>query len=296
MGPRIAYRCAISGLHTFLTDRDPQALQKARNRIEGWLTERSIDRPLSTAEATSARTRLHFCNTLEQCLADVDLVIETVPENLNLKRQVFAEIDRVAPAGALLATNSSSIPCSRIADVTARPGKVFNINFSDPTRDLLVEIMKGALTDDKTIGAAERFVRSLKMVPITTLKESPGFSFNRIWRAVKREALHLVADGYCSLEDIDRAWILDFGTKCGPFGLMDIVGIDIVRDIEMQYYLQSREEGDRPPQFLDDLIAQGRLGVKNGKGFYSYPNPEYKQPGWLLKEAPWTPDKTIRIV
>ena len=220
----------------------------------------------------------------------MDLVIETVPENLEIKRQVFGEIDRFASPQALIATNSSSLPCSRIADATRRPEKVFNINFADPTQDFEVEVMKGDQSATETLIAAERFCRSLKMVPIVTLKEIMGFSFNRIWRAIKREALHLVDGGYSSYEDIDRAWMLVFGTPYGPFGLMDMIGLDVVRDIEMQYYLDSGDESDKPPKLLDDLISQGSLGVKSGQGFYSYPDPDYKNKAWLHKEGPWAKD------
>jgi 3-hydroxybutyryl-CoA dehydrogenase len=133
------------------------------------------------------------------------------------------------------------------------------------------------------------------MVPIVTYKEIMGFSFNRVWRAIKREALHLVDAGFSDFEDLDRAWMLEFGTPYGPFGLMDMIGLDVVRDIEMQYYFESREERDRPPKLLDDLIANGRLGVKTGRGFYSYPNPNYKDPNWLHKLGPWGEDLTSKL-
>lgn len=296
MGPKIAYRCAVSGLETFLYDKYPQVLETAMGCIRGWMAEKVAGGQLSAEEAESAQARLHACASLKECVADVDLVIETVPENLELKRQVFAEIDRLAPFEALICTNSSSLPCSRIADATGRPEKVFNINYSNPTDDLLVEIMKGTQTTRETITAGERFVRSCGMVPIVTLKEIMGFSFNRIWRAIKRECLHLVADGYSNFEDIDRAWMLEFDMSFGPFGLMDIVGLDVIRDIENQYFFDSRDERDRPPQFLEDMVSQGRLGVKSGRGFYTYPESEYKQDSWLRKVPPWTPDQAMSLI
>jgi 3-hydroxybutyryl-CoA dehydrogenase len=133
------------------------------------------------------------------------------------------------------------------------------------------------------------------MVPIVTEKEIMGFSFNRTWRAIKREVLHLVGGGYSNFEDIDRAWIMLFGTKWGPFGLMDDIGLDVIRDIENQYYEDSGEERDKPPQFLEDMIGRGRLGSKSGRGFYRHPNPEYLDEGWLTKEPPWTPVKKISL-
>jgi 3-hydroxybutyryl-CoA dehydrogenase len=295
MGPKIAYRCAVSGLETYLYDKYPEVLAQAVDRIAGWLAARVESGQLSAEQADLARATLHACTTLEDCVGDADLVIETVPENLELKRRVFAEIDRLAPRGALICTNSSSLPCSRIADATGRPEKIFNINYSNPVDDKLVEVMKGADTAMETIRVAEAFVRSTDMVPIVTLREIMGFSFNRIWRAIKKECLHLVADGYSNFEDIDRAWMLEFGMSFGPFGLMDIVGLDVIRDIENQYYYDSGDEADKPPQFLEDMIGQGRLGVKSGRGFYTYPSPEYEQESWLLKVEPWTPDQAINL-
>lgn len=295
MGPRIAYRCIVSGLETFLYDKFPEALEKGMKQIQAWVAERTKDGRLTGEEAEAALARLHSSTTLQECVSRAGLIIETVPENLELKRKVFAEIDQVAPPGAFLCTNSSSLPCSRVAGVTRRPERVFNINFSDPTRDDLAEVMKGAQTANETVIAGERFVRSLNMVPIVTLKEIMGFSFNRVWRAIKREVLHLVDDGYSSFEDLDRAWMLEFGTPYGPFGLMDIIGLDVIRDIEKQYYLDSGEERDKPPKLLDDLIRQGRLGVKTGRGFYSYPEPEYKNRAWLRKEGHWSKELLSRL-
>jgi len=291
MGSRIAFQCTLFGKEVYLFDISPQVMEQAMETTKGWLTQRA-----DTEKAEAAFSLLHQCRTLGDCLVDAELVIEAVPENLELKRQVFAEIDRLAPAHALIGTNSSSLPSSRLADATSRPDKVFNINFNDPLNDeLLVEVMGHADTAKETIAAAEDFVRSIKMVPITTKREIMGFAFNRIWRAIKKESLHVVAGGYADFEDIDRAWMLSFGVPRGPFGRMDEIGLDVIHHIEMQYYLDSGDERDKPPEFLDDFIAQGRLGVKSGKGFYTYPHPEYERPGWLRKEAPWRQNHTIKF-
>ena len=287
MGPKIAYRCVVHGIECRLYDQSAQALAKAMDQIEQWLKEGLEQGRLTPDKAREARTNLEPAPTLAQCVARADLVIETVPENIELKRRVFSEIDGLAPQEALIATNSSSLPCSRMAEATTRPEKVLNINFADPVHDFEVEIMKGSQTADQTLVAVERFCRAMEMVPIVTMKEIMGFSFNRIWRAVKRESLHLVDQGFSRFEEIDRAWILVFGTDFGPFGLMDMVGLDVVRDIEEQYYLDSGQERDRPPKLLDRMIAQGRLGVKSGQGFYSYPDPDYRNPAWLHKKPPF---------
>lgn len=291
MGTRIAFQCALSGKEVYLFDISPQVLDQAMEMTKGWITERA-----DPERAAPAVSLLHPCTSLGDCLASVDLVIETVPEDLELKRQVFSEIDQLAPAHVLIGTNSSSLPSSRIAGATGRPDKVFNINFNDPLCDeLLVEIMGHAETAEETMAAAEAFVRSIKLVPVITKREIMGFAFNRIWRAIKKEALHVVAAGYADFEDMDRAWMLSFSVPRGPFGRMDEIGLDVIHHIELQYYLESGDESDKPPKFLEEFLNEGRLGVKSGKGFYSYPNPEYKQPGWLRKEAPWRPEQSIKL-
>jgi 3-hydroxybutyryl-CoA dehydrogenase len=291
MGRRIAFQCARSGMPCRLYDAFPEALEGAAPQIRGWL-----EKKLEGGAAANAMDRIELCDTLEACLDGIDLVIENVPENLELKREVFAELDRLAPAHTLLATNSSSLPASRIASATSRPDKVFNVNFGNPPEDeLLVEVMAAEGVPPAVLEAGEEFMKAIGAVPIVTRKEIMGFSMNRVWRAIKRETLHLVGDGYSHFEDLDRAWILVFGSRLGPFGIMDEIGLDVIRDIELQYFDDSGEERDRPPEFLERMVEQGRLGVKTGRGFYSHPDPEYDLEGWLEKKPPWSPDKAVKF-
>jgi 3-hydroxyacyl-CoA dehydrogenase len=129
---------------------------------------------------------------------------------------------------------------------------------------------------------AMEFVRSLGLLGIRVNGEIMGYGGNRIWRAVKKEVLYLLDRGHVTPEDVDRGWIAEWNTSMGPCGLMDEIGLDVVRDIEMVYYKASGDPSDRPPALLLEMIAQGKLGVKTGEGFYRYPNPSYRQPGWLL--------------
>jgi 3-hydroxybutyryl-CoA dehydrogenase len=156
--------------------------------------------------------------------------------------------------------------------------------YSYPWRRRIVEIMKGTSTSSQVIEKALNFSRSIGVTPLIVQKESTGFIFNRIWRAVKKEALTVVDEGVASHEDVDRAWMSLYGSPAGPFGLMDRVGLDVVRDIEMIYYSESGDPRDAPPKILLDKIERGELGVKTGKGFYEYPNPSYEAPNWLNKE------------
>lgn len=285
MGSLIGSFCIKNGKELYLYDVSPEMLEKAKTRIRDILLKQDIP------DLDKVLTRLHLCDDLGFCVKNVDLVLENVPEKLELKRQVFAEIDRLAPPHVVIGTNSSSIPPSHIASATNRPDKFYNANFSTP----VVEVMGHAGTSEETLVLVESFLKSIGMVPIRIQREIMGYALNRTWRAIKRETLHLVADGYVHFEDLDRAWMLDFGTKAGPFGLMDKVGLDVVRDIELQYFKASGDEGDRPPQYLEEMILEKRLGVKTGRGFYSYPNPEYERPGWLRKEPPWSPEMNIEL-
>jgi 3-hydroxybutyryl-CoA dehydrogenase len=291
MGARIAFQCLRSGQAVALYDIEPKALERARREIQGWLAARD-----DAGAVTAALARLHPHSRLQACLAGSGLVIETAPEDVDLKRLLFAEIGRHVSTETLVATNSSSIPSSRLAGAMPHPERVFNMNFTDPVAgDLLVELMGHADTAPETLDGGEAFVKAIGMVPIVTRREIMGFSFNRVWRAIKREALHLVGDGYAQFEDLDRSWMLSFGLAWGPFGLMDRIGIDVVRAIELQYYRDSGEERDRPPAFLTAMIDAGRLGVKTGTGFYSYPDAAYERPGWLRKQAPWNPTDMILL-
>jgi 3-hydroxybutyryl-CoA dehydrogenase len=297
MGTKIAHRCIVSGLETMLYDKYPAVLDKAVVQIQEWLSDRFEQGHMTAEQTKAARAKLHPCATLSESLGTADLIIETVPENLALKRQVLAEIDDFLQPEAYVCSNSSSLPGSKMADCLSRPERFFNINFSMPQEptDKLVELMRAEKTADDALVAGEKFVRLLDMVPIVTYREIMGFSFNRVWRAIKREVLHLVDQGYSDYQDIDRAWMMEFGTPFGPFGLMDIVGLDVIRDIEEQYYRDSKEQRDKPPMILDDMISRGKLGVKSGRGFYAYPNPAYKEPAWLLKQNPYREDIRTKL-
>jgi 3-hydroxybutyryl-CoA dehydrogenase len=282
IGRRVAFACVTQGVEARLFDAVPEAGESAVRTVRTWIEERARDGRLPEDTGKASRL-LAVCSDLPSCVSDVDLVLESVPEKALLKRQVLAEIDRHAAPDALVGSNTSSIPASELADATQRPEKVFNINFGH-LDDLKVEIMGHEGTAAATLGAVLRFVRRLELIPIQVRRDIRGYATNRIWRAVKKEALFLIAGGYITAEDIDRAWMLDWGTSVGPCGVMDAVGLDVVRDIEMSYFEASGDPSDRPPRFLEEMIAEGKLGVKTRQGFYKYPDPLYKRRHFLKGE------------
>ncbi len=215
--------------------------------------------------------KIKRCRDLKEAVREAELVIEAVPENLELKRKVFQQIDRQSAREAILATNSSSIPISRIEGATTRPDKCLNIHFYSP--DLgrnMVDIMGGTRTSPETIRRGQQWIRSIGCVPLTVHKEILGFSFNRVWRVIKKECLHMWADGYVDFKDLDRGWMIWNGVAQGPFAFMDGVGLDVVYGIEMVYYNESKDPQDHPPEALKKMIDRNELGLKTGKGFYNY--------------------------
>jgi len=283
MGSQVAWACAVNGLETYLYDVSTEQINRAVERISGWF----FDGGISETEARASLSRLHPCETLEKALAEVDLVFENVPEVLELKQEVHARIGHLARAEVLMGSNASSLTCSPLAEASGRPEKFFNMNFTTPKDQGLVELMWNPKTSESTMDAAKEWARAIKMVPVVTKKEIMGYSMNRIWRAIKKECLFLADQGYADIEDIDRGFMLSYGTPYGPFGLMDKIGMHSIQKIEMRYYEASRDESDKPPEMLNNMIEKGHLGEISGQGFYTYPDPAYTQPGWLRMEPPW---------
>ena len=282
MGRQIALRCALSGHPVCLIDLSRAALDAAAAFQARFLDVAVARGDIAADQAARARSALELVSSPGEGTVHPSFAIEAIPEDVDLKRHVFGQLDRVCPPHTILATNSSSIPVSRLEDATSRHDRVVNMHFYQPLRTPnIVEIMAGSATTDEIVQLATTFVSGLGLVPLTVRRESLGFIFNRVWRAVKKECLRVVDEGIATVEDVDRAWMATVGTPIGPFGLMDAVGLDVVRDIEMSYHRVSGDPSDLPPPTLVRLVEQGRLGVKSGEGFYHYPHPAFTTPSFL---------------
>jgi 3-hydroxybutyryl-CoA dehydrogenase len=281
MGAQIGALAAFAGHEVAIYDAVPEALPRAIERIERQILPEIARAGFVTGEIDAARANLRVDDSLAGAVDGVDLVIEAVKEDLEVKRAVFAELSRLAP-NAILATNSSSIPSSPLADVVERPERLLNMHFFAPiwVRTML-ELMSCGQTADETIASVDAFGRSLGLVVARVRAESKGFIINRIWRAVKRESLRVVDEGVAEPADIDRLWMLFFQTKYAPFGIMDMVGLDVVRDIEWSYQRETLDPTDVPSARLREMIESGKLGEKSGEGFYRHPNPAYLQTDFL---------------
>jgi len=285
MGSQIGLHAAVHGYPVWMVDISgeilEQSLQSQKRELEARLEKQKITRQ----DAEAILDRIRFTTDVEEGASPADLVVEAVPERLEIKREVFAQLDRICAPHAILGTNSSSIRISAIEDVTRRPDRLLNTHFYGVVWERpMVELMRGTATSDETIERARRFALTLGLTPLVVRKESTGFIFNRVWRAIKKETLHLVDEGVASHEDVDRAWMIFTGMPIGPFGVMDMVGLDVVRDIEGVYYRESEDEADAPPRLLLDKIEMGELGLKTGRGFYIYPDPAFQDPSWLKSD------------
>lgn len=282
LGTQIAVQAAAYGYEAHGFDPDRSAFAKAQVKVQSamQMVRKGPTFPIEQWEQHASKVTLH--DDLVGAVGSADLVIEVVIENLAAKRKVFSEIDRLAPPHSLLATNSSSIPISRIESATRRPDKCLNIHFYQPAVGMsMADIMGGTSTSPDTLAAARGFVRSVGCVPLAVQKEILGFCFNSVWRAVKRQTLYMWAGGFVDFRDIDRAWMVFTGMTYGPFFLMDLVGLDVILAIENVYFSDSGDPRDAPPQALKDMVARGELGLKAGKGFYTFPDPECARPGFL---------------
>jgi 3-hydroxybutyryl-CoA dehydrogenase len=282
LGTQIGALSARHGYSVSMHDISSDALKNSENSAAEYIKQWIDDRDITIAEGKRIKGRLSYTVELEEAVQRAGLIVEAVVERLEVKRRVFKNLDELCDPSVLISTNSSSIKISYIEDAIHHPERVFNMHFySYPWTRCVLELMKGTYTSDEVIESAKEFSKSLGVYPLMVLKDSTGFIFNRIWRAIKKESLNVVNDGVASFEDVDRAWMVLYGTKMGPFGMMDRVGLDVVRDIELVYYNESGDPSDEPPKILLDKISKDELGVKTSKGFYSYPNPKYMKNGWL---------------
>jgi 3-hydroxybutyryl-CoA dehydrogenase len=270
MGSQIALQTALSGRYEItLVDTVPGQLDRARAQNRK-LLDRSVEKGrLSKEQADEALARVSDSNDLSAVAAEADLVIEAVIEDFDAKRSVFEALGKHAKKDAILASNSSTIAISRLAEVTGRPERCCNMHFFHPVTVMqLCEVVRGPKTSEETVSTAMQFVRSIDRTPVLLNKEIWGFIVNRILFAASEEAMRLLEGGYASAEDIDIAVQKGLNWPMGPFHLLDFSGLDVFYGA-----MQDRHrlgEGPEAPEVLRKLVDEGRLGRKSGKGFFDY--------------------------
>ncbi|QQK80271.1 3-hydroxyacyl-CoA dehydrogenase family protein [Salicibibacter cibi] len=271
MGSQIAAVCALAGCDVRIQDINEQNFGNSMEEICKRLKRKVEKGKLSQQVLEDRFARLIFMPEIESAVADCDFVIEAVTENIETKRNIFQEMDQYAPKHAILATNSSTIVSSKIADATDRPEQVCNFHFFNPALVMeLIEVVKGPHTSDKTAETAMEFARNLNKTPILLQKEISGFVANRMLGSLMDEALDLYERGVASHEEIDLACTKALNHPIGPFQLIDLTGIDVHYHVRMQRYEESGDESQKPAEAVRKKYEAGELGRKTGKGFYTY--------------------------
>jgi 3-hydroxybutyryl-CoA dehydrogenase len=286
MGQQIGLQCAMYGYDVILYDIVPGALQTAGVQIKDYAAQLVGQKRLTQKEAESALARIRFTTNPEDA-ARADLVSESVPEDPALKAKVFAQFNTVCPPHTIFTTNTSTLIPSMFADATGRPGQFAALHFHTYVWDSnVVDVMPHPGTSPETVELLYAFAKRIGQIPILLRKENYQYVFNAMLGAWNTAALKLAADGVAAVEDIDRAWMAVMKAPIGPFGVMDIIGLKTIWDIT-QYWATAT--GDAQLQTNSNLIKQyvdqGWLGVKTGRGFYTYPDPAYARPGFLASEA-----------
>jgi len=270
MGNGIAHVCATGGLQVTLIDVSQEALDRGRATIEKNLGRQVAKERLTQDEMDAALERIALSTSIEQGVAEADLVIEAVPEKVELKRTVFAQLDASAPPHAILASNTSSISITEIAAATNRPEKVIGMHFMNPVPVMkLIEIVRGLATDDATTTAIVELSTALGKTPVE-VNDFPGFVSNRVLMPMINEAVFSLMEGVAEPEAIDQVMTLGMNHPMGPLALADLIGLDTCLNILEVLHRELGDDRYRPCPLLRKYVAAGWHGRKSGRGFYRY--------------------------
>jgi 3-hydroxybutyryl-CoA dehydrogenase len=270
MGSGIAQVCAQSGWETRLFDAFPESLEKGMNNINHFWDKGISKGKTSLEEKEKWSSNLKLYTNLNKAVEDTDLVIEAVPEIMKLKKEIFVKLEKIAPKHAILATNTSSLPISSIANVTTCPERIIGMHFFNPVPIMkLLELVKHDKCSEETISFAQSIGKVMGKETIV-VKDVPGFATSRLGVVLGNEAIRMLSEGVASASDIDLAMKLGYKHPMGPLELSDLVGLDVRNDILNSLADAFDDESYRPHQLLNKLVSEGSLGKKTNKGIYNW--------------------------
>jgi 3-hydroxybutyryl-CoA dehydrogenase len=272
MGSGIALACAQGAREVNIVDVDKKVIEQAFRRMNSAVRTLVQAGILTEEKAKLSLAHVRGTASMAEATKDVDLVIEAVPEKIDLKKSVFSELDEACPTHTIFASNTSTFSITEMAEATKRPERVLGAHWMNPPYLLpLVEVIPGAKTSEEVINIVRDFLTSLGKRPILC-RDTPGFIVNRIHTALLVEAISLVEQGVATVEDVDNAWTQHLGLRyyIGPFEAMDSFGLDTELSQYSYLYEKLKETKFRPPDLLKKKVSDGELGLKTGKGFYDY--------------------------
>jgi 3-hydroxybutyryl-CoA dehydrogenase len=269
MGGGIAQVVAQAGYTVFLYDNKQEAIENTLRQIK-WSTEKLASKGKIKDSAKAVQDRINAVKDISTA-RDCQWVIEAVYEDEKMKKELFKELDAMCPVETILASNTSSIPITRLASLTKHPQRVVGMHFFGPVPMMrLVEVIKGEKTSDKVFNKSVDFVNSLGQYPVKVMKDIPGFIMNRISGAAFREALSLVEQGIATVEDVDKGMHYGFNWNIGPFEIADNAGLDTYVRVGKAFKALGADDIAVTSDLMEKMVKAGRLGRKVGKGFYDY--------------------------
>lgn len=284
LGTQIAWQTAFKGFNVTVYDKYENGLEGSRKNHEKIAELFKATRGASQNEIDQTFAKLKYTTNLEEAIKDADLISESVPENLDVKKEFYSDLAKVAPDKTIFTTNSSTLIPSQFAKETGRPEKFLALHFANGIWDAnIAEVMEHPGTDTHIFDRVVEFAKAIGMVPIPIHKEHNGYVLNSLLIPWLSAAGNLLVNGVSDYESIDKTWMISTGMKQGPFAIMDRVGLETVYNISHMLGEKLNDEASlaRAAFYKKNFIDRGKLGVKTGEGFYEYPNPKYQDTDFL---------------
>ncbi len=284
LGSQIAWQTAFNGFNVTVYDAFDKGIEASKSFHKQFAELFLKTRDASQEEIDLTNSRLSYTTNLEEAVKDADLISESIPEDVDIKKSFYTEVAKVAPGKTIFTTNSSTTLPSEYAKETGRPGKFLALHFANGIWDANVgEVMGHPDTDPEIFNRVVEFAREIGMVPIPIHKEQNGYVLNSLLVPLLSAAANLLVNDIADIESIDKTWMISTGVKMGPFGVMDIIGMQTMYNIDKLWGEKLGDEAmlARAEFIKENYIDKGKMGVSTGEGFYKYPNPRYEEPDFL---------------
>jgi len=284
LGSQVAWQVATHGYETWVYDIDGAALEAAKEKHKAYAQLFEQELGFDKEKLDKAFANLHYTTNLEEAVADADITSESIPEDYDIKKEFYEKLGKIAPEKTIFTTNSSTMVPSMFAPFTGRPEKFLALHFANPVwKANIGEVMKHEGTSAEVFDTVVEFAKSIGLVPIPIYKEQPGYVLNSLLVPWLTAAQALYFDDVADFKSIDKTWMISTGSPIGPFGILDIVGMQTLYNVLLLQYKQTGDEAfiKRAQIIKEEYIDKGKMGIATGEGFYKYPNPEYQNPDFL---------------